>query len=91
MKTTVTNRWQITIPKPLRKQLGLRPGQVLDVRAERGHLVATKPLRLTPSNEFMGFFVSATPPIEFLPHYAAKPMQCDYRRRHQRASTSTSK
>lgn len=42
MKTTLTEKWQVTIPKPLRKQLGLRPGQVLDVRAERGHLVATK-------------------------------------------------
>lgn len=42
MKTTVTDKWQVTIPKPLRKQLGLRPGQVLDVKAERGHLVATK-------------------------------------------------
>lgn len=43
---TVTNKWQVTIPKPLRKQLGLRPGQVLDVKAERGHLVATKAVEL---------------------------------------------
>jgi AbrB family looped-hinge helix DNA binding protein len=42
MRMTVTDKWQVTIPKPLRKQLGLRPGQVLDVKAERGHLVATK-------------------------------------------------
>jgi len=33
MKITVTEKWQVTIPKPLRKQLGLRPGQVLDIRA----------------------------------------------------------
>ena len=46
MKITVTEKWQVTIPKPLRKQLGLRPGQVLDMRAERGHLVASKAAEL---------------------------------------------
>ena len=32
----------MTIPKPLRKRLGIRPGQVLDFKEEAGRLVATK-------------------------------------------------
>ncbi|MFB3921713.1 MAG: AbrB/MazE/SpoVT family DNA-binding domain-containing protein [Terriglobia bacterium] len=42
MKTTVSEKGQITIPKPLRVRLGLRKGQVLDVREERGRIVMTK-------------------------------------------------
>jgi AbrB family looped-hinge helix DNA binding protein len=42
MKTTVSERGQITIPKPLRERLGIRPGQKLEMREERGRLVATK-------------------------------------------------
>ena len=42
MKTVVSEKGQITIPKPLRVRLGLRKGQVLDVREERGRLVLIK-------------------------------------------------
>jgi AbrB family looped-hinge helix DNA binding protein len=42
MKTTVSEKGQTTIPKPLRDRLGIRPGAILDVREERGRLVATK-------------------------------------------------
>ncbi len=42
MKTIVSEKGQITIPKPLRVRLGLRKGQVLDVREERGRLVLMK-------------------------------------------------
>jgi AbrB family looped-hinge helix DNA binding protein len=42
MKTTVSEKGQITIPKPLRVRLGLRKGQVLEVREERGRLVMSK-------------------------------------------------
>jgi AbrB family looped-hinge helix DNA binding protein len=42
MKTTVSEKGQVTIPKPLRLRLGIRTGQVLEVREERGHLVVTK-------------------------------------------------
>ncbi|MBI3808969.1 MAG: AbrB/MazE/SpoVT family DNA-binding domain-containing protein [Nitrospirae bacterium] len=42
MKTVVSEKGQVTIPKPLRDRLGIRPGQVLDFRDERGQLVATK-------------------------------------------------
>ncbi len=42
MKTTVSERGQITIPKPLRLRLGIRPRQVLNVREDRGRLVLAK-------------------------------------------------
>ncbi len=42
MKTTVSEKGQITIPKPLREHLGIRAGQVLEFREERGRLVAAK-------------------------------------------------
>ncbi len=42
MKTTISEKGQVTIPKPLRDRLGLLPGQVLDFREENGRLVATK-------------------------------------------------
>lgn len=42
MKTTVSEKGQITIPKSLRDRLGIRPGQVLEVREEQGRLVMFK-------------------------------------------------
>ena len=42
MKSIVSEKGQVTIPKLLRDRLGIRTGQVLDFRDERGQLVATK-------------------------------------------------
>jgi antitoxin PrlF len=42
MKTVVSEKGQITIPKTLRIRLGLRPGQILELAEDRGRLVATK-------------------------------------------------
>ena len=42
MKATVSQKGQVTIPKPLRERLGIRPGSVLDFRHEQDRLVATK-------------------------------------------------
>jgi len=42
MKATVSEKGQVTIPKPLRDRLGIRPGAILDMREEAGRLVATK-------------------------------------------------
>lgn len=42
MKTTVSERGQITIPKALRDRLGIRPGQVLEVREDHGRLIMVK-------------------------------------------------
>ncbi len=42
MKTTVSEKGQITIPKRLRDRLGLRPGTVLDFEDANGRLVGRK-------------------------------------------------
>ena len=42
MKTTISEKGQITIPKPLRTALGLRPGTVIEIRAEAGELIGKK-------------------------------------------------
>lgn len=42
MKTTISEKGQITIPKAVRERLGLRAGQVLEVNEEKGRIVLTK-------------------------------------------------
>jgi antitoxin PrlF len=42
MKTRVSEKGQITIPKKVREQLGIRAGTVLEVSAAAGRLVAVK-------------------------------------------------
>jgi AbrB family looped-hinge helix DNA binding protein len=54
MKTTVSEKGQITIPKALRERLGIRPGQVLEVREERGRLVMSKRADVDPFTELTG-------------------------------------
>ncbi len=48
MKTTLSEKGQITIPKRLRDQLGLRPGTVLDFEEADGRLIGRK---LVPVDE----------------------------------------
>ena len=50
MKTVVSEKGQITIPKPLRERLGLLKGTVLDFEARDGALVGTKK---TPNDPIM--------------------------------------
>ncbi len=42
MKAIIYKNGQVTIPKLIRDNLGIQPGQVLDFRVEHGRLVATK-------------------------------------------------
>ena len=42
MKATVSEKGQVTIPKPLRTRLGIRPGAILEFEEEAGRLVARK-------------------------------------------------
>lgn len=42
MKSTVSEKGQVTIPKALRERLGIRAGEVLEFEADRGRLVARK-------------------------------------------------
>ena len=45
MKTTVSEKGQVTIPKALRDSLGLGPGTELDFHEEAGKLVAQRVMR----------------------------------------------
>ena len=61
MKSVVSEKGQVTIPKPLRDKLGLRPGAVLDFVAERGTLVARKAIGpANPVDEVTGIL----PPMD---------------------------
>lgn len=42
MKATVGERGQVTIPKPLRDRLGIRPGEEVEFSEEPGRLVLRK-------------------------------------------------
>ena len=42
MKSVVSEKGQVTIPKTLRDRLGIRPGQVLDFEEDGGRLIARK-------------------------------------------------
>lgn len=66
MKTVVSEKGQVTIPKPLRDRLGIRPGQVLDFRDERGHLVATKATPLDVVERVYGILKTRRPTDEVL-------------------------
>jgi AbrB family looped-hinge helix DNA binding protein len=54
MKTIISEKGQVTIPKLLRDRLGLLPGQVLDFREEKGRLVATKAQTSDPAGALFG-------------------------------------
>ncbi len=41
MKATLTSKGQITIPAPIRRRLGLEPGQVLEFDESTPYLLAT--------------------------------------------------
>ena len=42
MNARVSEKGQVTIPKPLRDRLGIRPGEVLDFEEQGGQLIARK-------------------------------------------------
>ncbi len=54
MKTTVSEKGQITIPKRLREQMGLHAGSVLEFSTEGGMLVARKKVGSDPARKWRG-------------------------------------
>lgn len=54
MKATVSEKGQVTIPKRLRDRLGIRPGEVLELREEGGRLVASKAMHQDPVDAVYG-------------------------------------
>ncbi len=54
MKTIVSERGQITILKPLRRRLGIRAGQQLNVHEQGGKVTLTKSDALDPVKTVYG-------------------------------------
>ncbi|MFA5786234.1 MAG: AbrB/MazE/SpoVT family DNA-binding domain-containing protein [Actinomycetota bacterium] len=54
MKSLVSEKGQVTIPKALRDRLGIRPGEVLDFQEEGGKLVARKASPRDPLDALYG-------------------------------------
>lgn len=59
MKATMAERGQVTIPKPLRKKLGIQPGMVLDFHDENGRLIAVKVAVADPVGQVYGILKPA--------------------------------
>jgi antitoxin PrlF len=66
MKSRVSERGQITIPKPLRDRLGIVPGQVLEFEADQGRLVATKANERDPVDAVYGILGDAGSTDDFM-------------------------
>ena len=54
MKSTLSERGQITIPKKIREQLGLRPGQELEFETREGLLIGRKRMLSDPVSSVTG-------------------------------------
>ena len=54
MTTVVSEKGQVTIPKELRRKLGLAAGTVVDFTAERGALIGRKKIHLDPATKWTG-------------------------------------
>jgi AbrB family looped-hinge helix DNA binding protein len=54
MRSTISEKGQVTVPKPLRERLGIRPGDQLEFSEEHGRLVARKTSERNPVEEVYG-------------------------------------
>jgi len=80
MKTTVSEKGQITIPKPLRLRLGLGKGQVLDVREERGRLIIIKTTSANPFDKYYGTLKTGKTTDEIMAELRGEEYLRGYRR-----------
>jgi len=54
MKTVVSERGQITLPKAVRLSLGLKAGTVLDISVSGGHFIGVKDEAVDPITNWRG-------------------------------------
>ncbi len=54
MKSRLTEKGQVTIPKPLRDSLGLEPGQELEFEEQDGRLVVRRVAPADPLRQLLG-------------------------------------
>lgn len=66
MKVIVSEKGQFTIPKRLRDELGIRPGQVLEVAREDGRLVAKKAETEDPISKILGILGTGMSTDEYM-------------------------
>jgi len=66
MKTRVSDRGQITIPKAVRDRLGIKPGQVLEVRERDGAVMVYKTATVDPFLAVTGIVPADRPTDELL-------------------------
>ncbi len=66
MKAVVSEKGQVTIPKRIREGLGIRPGEVLIFREERGQLVVVKESKEDPVQKVYGILKLSTPTDELI-------------------------
>ena len=69
----VSEKGQVTIPKRLRDSMGIRPGQVLAFREERGQLVATKAVAVDPVASVYGTLQLDRPTDEVIAELRGTP------------------
>lgn len=66
MKSRVSEKGQITIPKPLRDRLGIRSGEVLELHEEGGKLIAAKAVVRDPVDAVYGMLELGTSTDDFV-------------------------
>lgn len=66
MKSRISEKGQVTIPKSVRTRLGLRPGTVIEFEAERGRLVGRKASGRDAVDELYGSLVMDEPVDDYL-------------------------
>ena len=54
MKTVVSERGQITLPKSIRVSLGLKPGTILDISLGNGQFIGSKEEPMDPISRWRG-------------------------------------
>ena len=54
MHSIVSEKGQVTIPKKLRKRLGLTAGVVLEFREQNGKLIGQKKIESSPFDDWVG-------------------------------------
>lgn len=82
MKSIVSEKGQVTIPKLLRDRLGIGPGQVLDFREDKGRLVATKSSAQDPVDAVYGILKLGRSTDRLISELRGKPDQVDNSGRH---------
>ena len=77
MKSTLTEKGQVTIPKPLRDSLGLEPGQELEFEEQGGTLVVRRVTPVDPLRRLVGVVRERTDVDAYLAETRGPAWQAD--------------